>query len=339
MHRLKTDTEHKVWIVVGNQDYLIYSELLKSDRRDRYQIKQYESALEALTVLEVFPQETPDCILLDWELPDLNREEFLQQLNTDRIPAIVLARQKSEEIVALAAQDYLVKETLTKELLCRTVGYAIAQVELQQKLAEAETKLQKYQLAEQELKQPEIHKPKTYPEQAVNLLLQSIHSSFDLSTIFIAATTAIGKLLQLDRVEIIQYLPDRGIWISIAEYQDRDRTAILSTLGTEISDRDDELFFRLKQGELVCINRSTEVNSNVSRALVEASSSYIIVPLVVGSGIWGLLSLECTGRERYWQDLEIDLASNIATQLGVAIQQSLFFRNCRRNSKSANGLN
>ena len=65
MHRLKTDAEHTVWIVVGNQDYLIYSELLKSDRRDRYQIKQYESALEALTVLEVFPQETPDCILLD----------------------------------------------------------------------------------------------------------------------------------------------------------------------------------------------------------------------------------------------------------------------------------
>ncbi|NJL42917.1 MAG: PAS domain-containing protein, partial [Pseudanabaena sp. SU_2_4] len=83
----------------------------------------------------------------------------------------------------------------------------------------------------------------------------------------------------------------------------------------------------------MCINRSTEVNSNVSRALVEASSSYIIVPLVVGSGIWGLLSLECTGRERYWQDLEIDLASNIATQLGVAIQQSLFFQELQTELK------
>jgi hypothetical protein len=62
--------------------------------------------------------------------------------------------------------------------------------------------------------------PKLQLKQAVNLLIQSIHSSFDLPSIFTSATTGVGKLLKLDRVEITQYLPEQKIWTPIVEYRD-----------------------------------------------------------------------------------------------------------------------
>lgn len=78
--------------------------------------------------------EVPDCVLLDYCLPDLNGLEFLEAMRDDRllkqVPVIMLTGQGAESVAVKAmkrgASDYLVKSELTRELLCRTVSEVLS---------------------------------------------------------------------------------------------------------------------------------------------------------------------------------------------------------------------
>jgi PAS domain S-box-containing protein len=142
MNKFIANSERKVLIITDSYDELVYRQLLPSadtniieHRQNRYQIHQCESPL--LKSLEIYLQEDPDCILLDWELPNLDREKILQLLNSKQIPIVILVSAANEELISLVEQDYqdyLVKETLTKELIFSALRNAIAQEEQKQNL-------------------------------------------------------------------------------------------------------------------------------------------------------------------------------------------------------------
>jgi len=289
---------------------------LKFNYQYSYQFQEYESTLEIVNEIinEINKNEPPDCILLHWEPNNPNYEKLLDRLSKNLAPVVILVDRENErelidiEEMQAGIHEYLIEQTLTRELLNLAIRNAIAQAKLNQKVAE--NKLLKHKL---------------HLEQAVNLLIQSIHSSFDLSTIFTAATTGVGKLLKLDRVVINQYLPESEIWQPLVEYLDNPA---IPALDFEIPDRHNLISLRLKQGEIVCINSSGEIDFSVNQVLAaEYPGSWLIAPLIVGTNIWGAISLNSHGQERSWQDIEIDLASNISTQLAIAIQQSLSHHN------------
>lgn len=71
----------------------------------------------------------PDCVLLDLGLPDADGLEAVQQLvaAAGEVPVIVLTGRHDgtgDEAVAAGAQDYLVKDDITPELLDRSIRYA-----------------------------------------------------------------------------------------------------------------------------------------------------------------------------------------------------------------------
>ena len=79
-----------------------------------------------------------DCVLLDFELPDIDGIEFLRRLkNTEKemIPVIMTTAHGSEAIAVKAlkggAQDYLVKGTFDRETLARAVRSAMNRVALE----------------------------------------------------------------------------------------------------------------------------------------------------------------------------------------------------------------
>ena len=137
MNKSLASSESKVLIITDSYDELVHKNLVPSKgttivehRQNRYQIQQCESAL--LKSLEIYLQEAPDCILLDWELPNLDGKNILQQLISRQIPVVILVSEANEELVSLIGQDYqdyLVKETLTKELIFSALRNAIAQAE------------------------------------------------------------------------------------------------------------------------------------------------------------------------------------------------------------------
>jgi PAS domain S-box-containing protein len=139
MNRSIASPERQVLVITANYDEHVRRHLLLEStdilehRQNRYQIQQSESPLAAL---EICFQEVPACIFLDWELPNLDAEKFLQQI-PKQIPVVILVSAVNEELIShleVDYQDYVVKEALTKELVFSAIRNAIAQEELKQQL-------------------------------------------------------------------------------------------------------------------------------------------------------------------------------------------------------------
>lgn len=161
-------------------------------------------------------------------------------------------------------------------------------------------------------------------EQALNRLIQIIRSSLDLSTIFSTAATEISRFLDVHCTQIVQYQPDRGIWLIVADYCQDSRSP--SRLGLEISDAGDAITDRLKQIEVIDSYDTKNCEDEINRYLAEEfSGKGLIVPLRVGEGVWGYLSLS-KSVSHAWQASEVEIAGTVADQLAIAIQQCQLYQ-------------
>ncbi|MCC2669198.1 MAG: hypothetical protein K0Q72_1669 [Armatimonadetes bacterium] len=85
-----------------------------------------------------FREGTPDVVVLDFHLPDMNGLEFLGNLvyeaGADRVPVVMLTGTGSEDIAVEAmkngAQDYLLKGNLSPERLRRAIRQAVDKVQM-----------------------------------------------------------------------------------------------------------------------------------------------------------------------------------------------------------------
>src|SRR5580692_8288939 len=90
--------------------------------------------------LETCRAVAPDCILIDYKLPDMTGLEFIAQLRSAEAPdalppAVVMLTGLANEQVAVnamkaGAQDYLVKDRMTPEGLKSAVERAMQKMEL-----------------------------------------------------------------------------------------------------------------------------------------------------------------------------------------------------------------
>lgn len=93
---------------------------------------------------EVVERESPDCILLDYHLHDGNGIDFLNDLSAiggpRKFPVVMLTGTGSEtiavQVMKAGAQDYLMKERLSAEILQRTVEGAIYRAQTERLLDE-----------------------------------------------------------------------------------------------------------------------------------------------------------------------------------------------------------
>ncbi|NTU79660.1 MAG: response regulator [Chloroflexales bacterium] len=88
----------------------------------------------------------PDCMLLDYRLPDMDGLEALAALRArSDVPVVMLTSVGSETVAVEAlrrgAQDYLVKGTLTPERLSLTIQHAVSTVRLTRQRDQMQTLL------------------------------------------------------------------------------------------------------------------------------------------------------------------------------------------------------
>lgn len=121
----QADSQVKLLIVDDNpDDRFVFKRLLKQVNGVQWSILESETGADGLELCE---KENPDCILLDYILPDIDGLEFLLQLKNRSIsvPVIMLTGQGDETIAVLAmkegARDYLVKDVLTPASLKGTI--------------------------------------------------------------------------------------------------------------------------------------------------------------------------------------------------------------------------
>ncbi|HWM90556.1 MAG TPA: response regulator [Thermoanaerobaculia bacterium] len=125
------------------EDRELYKRLLGQDPEQEYDFLEAELGEDGL---ELAREERPDCLLLDYRLPDVDGLEFLTRLLQDGlVPVIVLTGQGSESVAVQAmkggAQDYLLKGAISRQELWRAVQNAVEKVALRRKVEERTAEL------------------------------------------------------------------------------------------------------------------------------------------------------------------------------------------------------
>jgi PAS domain S-box-containing protein len=187
-------------------------------------------------------------------------------------------------------------------------------------------------------------------EQAIGRSIDRIRQSLDIDTIFQTTTSELRETLKCDRVAIYRFNPDwsgefvaesmgEG-WISLMQQLDdfnlpnnlatdfRCAATNLEACGEGIRDT----YLQENQGGIydigVCYRMVEDIYTvGLSHCYVELleqfqARAYIISPIFCGSQLWGLLASYQNSGPRTWGEAEINIALQISTQLGIALQQA-----------------
>ncbi|MEA5448236.1 PAS domain-containing protein [Leptolyngbya sp. CCNP1308] len=159
---------------------------------------------------------------------------------------------------------------------------------------------------------------------------QRIRQSLDLPTIFNTACQEIRACLNADRVGIFKFYADSG-------YDDGEFVAessadgLPSVLATRVHDH----CFGANYANLYAQGHYFVVDDIYSAGIANCHTDILarfqvraslVLPLLCGNKLWGLLCIHQCSRPRQWPQSDIDLGNQLASQLAIALQQALLYR-------------
>lgn len=124
-------------------DYDTYVRYINKARPNQYKTKLFSAGRHVFASLN----EKPHCLLLDLSLPDMSGLDILEKLKEQNggslpFPVVMVTgsgdQSTGQKAVYLGAQDYLIKEEVTEESLPRSIEFAAARFQLEQKLRASE---------------------------------------------------------------------------------------------------------------------------------------------------------------------------------------------------------
>ena len=113
---------------------------LLRDQRRRYTVLEAETGEAGLALCR---SAKPDCVLLDFHLPDMTGDEFLAAMRREGGPSLPVAvltgdddDDRAAQVLHHGAQDYLVKDGITRHGLVRAIENAIEKFQIRRELEE-----------------------------------------------------------------------------------------------------------------------------------------------------------------------------------------------------------
>ncbi|MEA5627531.1 GAF domain-containing protein [Nostoc sp. UHCC 0251] len=158
-------------------------------------------------------------------------------------------------------------------------------------------------------------------------VVAKVRESLDLDAIFQTTTQEICKSLQADRVAVYRFQAD---WSGeyIAEFVGNGWVKLVND---HINTVWQDSYLQETQGGRYRHNETFAVNdiyqaghSECHVAALEQlqAKAYAIAPIFIGQQLWGLLAAYQNSAPRHWEASEIKFITQIANQLGVALQQA-----------------
>jgi PAS domain S-box-containing protein len=154
-------------------------------------------------------------------------------------------------------------------------------------------------------------------------MTQRIRQSLNLQDILQTTVDEVRQFLQVDRVIIFQFSRNWGGTVTVESVVDQT----LSIFPFNIYDPciGDQYVEPFTQGLVTA--KSDIYTADISPCHVEFLAQFqvranLVVPILKNNAVWGLLVAHHCQAPRHWQDAEIDLLRQIASQVGIALQQS-----------------
>ena len=209
-------------------------------------------------------------------------------------------------------------------------------------------------------------------ERAIAIAIQRMRQTLDIQTIFTATTHELRQLINCDRVAVYRFHPDwsgefvcesvGSEWISLVQEQTNnpdftqqtleDKHCTVTTFDSEADEGSafshssfvQDTYLQETQGGAYNRGATHTAVTDIYKAGFNAcyinllerfqARAYIIVPIFLGSKLWGLLAAYQNSAPRSWKTTEINVVLEIGNQLGVAIQQAELFAQIQRQSEA-----
>ncbi|HEY9849283.1 MAG TPA: PAS domain S-box protein [Leptolyngbyaceae cyanobacterium] len=176
-------------------------------------------------------------------------------------------------------------------------------------------------------------------ERLLGRMAERIRRSLNLMEILNTTVAEVRQFLATDRVLIYRFHPD---WsgVVVVESVEGDWTPIL---GTSIVDPcfGASMIQPYQEGR---INGIEDIfNANIKECYFNLLTQFqvranLVVPILQGEQLWGLLIAHHCRDARKWQDLEIDLLKQLATQVAIAIQQAELYQKLEKANQELQRL-
>ncbi|MBW4651222.1 MAG: GAF domain-containing protein [Kastovskya adunca ATA6-11-RM4] len=174
-------------------------------------------------------------------------------------------------------------------------------------------------------------------QKALFRVVSKIRESLDVETIFQTTAREIRKLLGCDRVGVFRF--ESGSNYSVGEIISEDVVpGFPFALATKVNEFcfSSQYASQYQQGRIHVI--SDIYDAGLSECYLEMLAQFqvranLVLPLLKGEELWGLLCLHQCTAPRQWNASEIEFVSQIATQLGVALQQAELLTQTRQQTE------
>ncbi|MCF4969763.1 GAF domain-containing sensor histidine kinase [Nostoc sp. CMAA1605] len=222
------------------------------------------------------------------------------------------------------AQAWTNEDIELAQALGKHFAAAIQQYELYQQVQAFNENLEQ-QVAKRTLELQETAEQ----QQAVFSVITKIRESLDTETIFKITTEEVCQLIKADRVSVYRFNAEWGGEF-VGDFEAvNSHWSYKSKLG--VNSVWNDTYLQKTEGGRYRHNQTFTVNDihhmGFDRCHVNVLESYhikgfVLAPIFVGQKLWGLLATYQHSTPRQWKTSEVNFITQIAAQLGVALQQA-----------------
>ncbi len=164
-------------------------------------------------------------------------------------------------------------------------------------------------------------------EQIIHSLSSQIHQLLDLQQILQTTVKEVRQFLDTDRVLIYQFAPDWSGTIVVESVVEE----CPSVLGTSLHDPcfSEKYIEPYRHGRIHVVNNVQHANlvpcyvDFLKQFQVQAN---LVAPIICNGILWGLICVHECQAARAWQPIEMNLVEQLATHVGIAIQQAELYQ-------------
>ena len=175
-------------------------------------------------------------------------------------------------------------------------------------------------------------------EAIINRLAPDIHSEIDLDRFLAAVVAELGRMMEVDRCDVLQLVGAGELRIS---HEWRASSDVPSSLGTSFPVDVRQLAERFDLSRPIRLDDTSALGLDPRAGMLPPSLgtlSLLIVPVVLDGNVLGLVGLHTTRGARRWDDEEVSFLQSIARQIAVGYQYARLYTDKRREANRTRAL-